>query len=163
MTTKKTATMWLAATLALCAATPLARAEAKPADAKKPEAKVPSANLADLQWKPKPALPPGAFGSVVYGEPEKGAFAFYGKFPASYTVPLHWHSNEVTVLMVRGAMSITPNEGAPVDTQEGGFFVLPAQLHYVARCDHECIFLVQGARPFDIIYAHASDDPRTHK
>jgi uncharacterized protein DUF861 len=117
-------------------------------------------NPADFHWKPKDALPPGAVGAVLRGDPAKGDYDFLGKFPASYTVPLHAHTNECVVVMRKGAMTITPASGKPVTIAEGGLFVLPAKLAYVARCDRPCEFLVHGSAPFDIVYSDPKDDPR---
>jgi hypothetical protein len=116
-----------------------------------------------LQWHPKEALPPGAFSSAVRGDPGKGAYDFIAKFPAHYTVPEHSHTNEVWVVMLKGAMTIS-RQGAPdVTIAESGFFSLPAKMHYVAHCEAECSFLVHGDLPFDLIYANEKDDPRKRK
>ncbi len=116
--------------------------------------------LADAPWKPKEALPHGAFGAVLRGDPAHGDYDFLGKFPAKYTVPRHLHTNEVVVVMLKGTMVIG-REGLPdVAVAEHGLFVLPAKLVYTAHCEAACMFLVHGEKPFDIIYADAKDDPR---
>ena len=59
-------------------------------------------NPADLQWKLKEALPQTpspAHAAVAWGDPATGAYAFFGKFPAGFTVPMHWHTNAVLVVM----------------------------------------------------------------
>ena len=120
-------------------------------------------NPADLHWKLKdtlPQKPSPAHAAVVWGDPPKGAYAFFGKFPAGFTVPLHWHTNEVLVVMAKNSMVITPDGGAPREIIEGGFFSLPAGMKYVARCAQECVFLAWGDKPFDIFYANPQDDPR---
>jgi len=116
-----------------------------------------------LDWKPKEVLPKGAFGALLHGRLEEGPFDFFGKFPAGYTVPLHWHTNEVTVVMMRGSMVIGRPSQRDVEVEEGGFFVLPAKMQYMAHCERECMFLVHGERAFDILYANAADDPRGRK
>jgi len=113
-----------------------------------------------LQWKPKEALPPGAFASVVRGDPAKGDYDFIARFPAHYTVPEHWHTHEVWVVMLKGSMTIARKGEKDVTIGESGFFSLPAAMHYVARCEGECSFLVHGNQPFDIFYADDKDDPR---
>jgi hypothetical protein len=45
------------------------------------------ANPADFHWKPKETLPPGAMAANVYGDPTKGNYAFYGKFPRQVHSP----------------------------------------------------------------------------
>ena len=120
----------------------------------------PILNPAQLAWKPKDALPPGAHGAVVRGDPHEGPYAFFGRFPARFVVPMHWHTNDVAVVMTKGSMVIEPDGGAPQSIEEGGYFFLPGQMRYVATCARPCTFLVWGEKPFDILYADPKDDPR---
>src|SRR6185436_5234652 len=85
-------------------------------------------NPADFHWKPKEALPAGALGAVLRGDPAKGDYDFVGKFPRKYTVPLHSHTNEVVVVMLRGTMVIGRPGRADVAIDANGLFVLPAKL-----------------------------------
>ncbi|MBV8762948.1 MAG: hypothetical protein JO257_37025 [Deltaproteobacteria bacterium] len=123
----------------------------------------PVANPSDFHWKPKEALPPGATGAVLRGDPTKGDYDFVAKFPAKYTVPLHSHTNECIVVMRKGAMTIGRTGEKDVTIDEGGLFVLPAKMVYTAHCTAACEFLVHGTAPFDILYADPKDDPRTKK
>jgi uncharacterized protein YaiE (UPF0345 family) len=117
-------------------------------------------NPSDFHWKPKDALPPGASGAVLRGDPAKGEYDFVGKFPAKYTVPLHSHTNECVVVMRKGAMTIGRTGEKDVTIGEGGLFVLPAKLAYTAHCEAACEFLVHGTAAFDVMYADPKDDPR---
>ena len=118
------------------------------------------ANPSDFHWKPKDALPPGASGATLRGDPAKGDYDFVGKFPAKYTVPMHSHTNECIVVMRKGAMTIGRAGEKDVTIGEGGLFVLPAKLAYTAHCEQACEFLVHGTQAFDIIYKDPKDDPR---
>ncbi len=120
-------------------------------------------NPSDLHWKPKEALPQTpspAYSAVAWGDPAKGPYAFFGKFPAGFTVPMHWHTNEVLVVMTKNSMVITPEGDVPREIKEGGFFSLPAKMKYAAQCAQECVFLAWGDKPFDIFYKNPGDDPR---
>ncbi len=117
-------------------------------------------NPTDFHWKPKDALPPGAMGAVLRGDPAKGDYDFIGKFPAKYTVPMHFHTNDCVVVMRKGAMTIGRAGQPSVTIGEGGLFVLPAKLAYTAHCEAACEFLVHGTAAFDIIYSDGKDDPR---
>ena len=117
-------------------------------------------NPAQFVWKPKDALPPGAHGAVVRGDPQEGPYAFFGRFPARFVVPMHWHTNDVAVVMTKGSMVIEPDGGLPQSIEEGGYFFLPGQMRYVAKCARPCTFLAWGEKPFDILYADPKDDPR---
>jgi len=120
-------------------------------------------NATDFHWKPKDALPPGATGAVLRGDPAKGAYDFVAKFPDKFTVPMHSHTNEMTVVMLEGTMVIGRAKMPDVSIEKTGLFVLPAKMAYTAHCEAACMFLVHGQKPFDIIYANPSDDPRKKK
>ncbi len=120
----------------------------------------PVLNPAQFAWKPKDALPPGAHGAVVRGDPHQGPYAFFGRFPANFTVPMHWHTNDVAVVMTEGSMVIEPQQGTARRIEQGGYFFLPGQMRYVAKCAEACTFLGWGEKPFDIIYDNPKDDPR---
>lgn len=120
-------------------------------------------NPGDRKWIRKdslPQLPSPAHSATVWGDPANGAYAFIGRFPAGFTVPAHWHTNEVLVMMTRNGMVITPEGGKAVEIMEGGFFSLPAGMKYVAHCARECEFLAWGDKAFDIFYGNSHDDPR---
>jgi len=120
-------------------------------------------NTTDFHWKPKDALPPGATGAVLRGDPAKGAYDFVAKFPDKFTVPMHSHTNEMTVVMLEGTMVIGRPKKPDVSIAKDGLFVLPAKMAYTAHCETSCTFLVHGQKPFDIIYTNANDDPRKKK
>jgi hypothetical protein len=118
-------------------------------------------NPDQLNWQPKKTLPPGANAAVAYGDPSTGSYDFYGKFPAKYTVPMHWHTYDCNVVMIKGSMTIKRDNTPDKKIEQGGFFMLPGMMKYVAYCPKECIFLVHGEKPFDIFYADPKDDPRS--
>jgi len=124
---------------------------------------LPVVNPTDFHWKAKEALPAGAQGAVLRGDPAQGNYDFIGKFPAKYLVPMHSHTNECIVVMRKGAMTIGRAGEKDTTVVEGGLFVLPAKLAYTARCDKPCEFLVHGTAAFDIIYSDPKDDPRKKK
>src|ERR1700692_4016394 len=94
----------------LCAATALATTT------------YPVINPAQFNWVPKDALPPGAYGAVGRGDPHQGPYAFFGRFPANFVVPMHWHTNDVAVVMTEGAMVIKTEDGSQRIDQGGYFF-----------------------------------------
>jgi hypothetical protein len=120
-------------------------------------------NPSSFQWKPKDTLPPGAFATLVFGDTHVGNYDFFGKFPAKYTVPMHWHTNDVMVVMMQGSMVIAREKMPDVEIKQGGFFMLPGGMKYTAHCEEECIFLAHGPKAFDIFYQNPKDDPRNKK
>jgi hypothetical protein len=117
-------------------------------------------NPQNFIWVAKEALPEGAYGTVVQGDPNAGEYAFLARFPKGFRVPLHWHSNDVHVLINSGSMRIIGRNGVVRVVEAGGFLTLPARHQYVAECEEGCSFLAYGSKPFDIIYFDPKDDPR---
>jgi hypothetical protein len=154
--------MMMAIAGVLCAAVVQGQGAGSTAEKEKP-AKWVAVNPVDFHWKIKDTLPhkpSSAHAAIVWGDPQRDGYAFFGKFPGGFSVPLHWHSNDVLVVMTKNSMIITPEGGAPVEIAEGGFFSLPAKMKYGAKCTKECVFLVWGSKPFDIFYENPKDDPR---
>lgn len=118
-------------------------------------------NPSEFKWKPKESLPPGASSATVHGDPTAGEYAFIARFPAGFTVPTHWHTNDVAVVLMKGSMTIRRTGQPNVAIREGGFLFLAGGMRYVAHTPGECIFLAYGSKPFDIFYANPKDDPRT--
>lgn len=124
---------------------------------------MPVVNMKDMKWVPKKTLPPGAQVTVLFGDPAAGNYDFYGKFPAKYQVPMHWHTNDCSVVMIKGDMTIQRDGMKDVVIKQGGFFMLPGKMQYIAKCPTGCTFLVHGEKPFDIFYRNEKDDPRNKK
>ncbi|MDV3278092.1 MAG: hypothetical protein LYZ69_06455 [Nitrososphaerales archaeon] len=122
-----------------------------------------ASNPRDFHWKPKETLPPGAHSFNVFGNPPEGNYAFFGKFPAKYAVPMHWHTNDVWVAIIEGSMIIRRTGWQEVRIGRGGFFFLPRKMQYIVDCPEECVFLAYGYEPFDIHYLDENDDPRNRK
>ena len=119
--------------------------------------------VAERERKPKPSLPPGAFGADLWGDPASGPYGFVGEFPANFRVPLHAHTNDVRVVMLKGSMVISYPEEPDVEIVEGGYFLLPAGRAYVASTGKGCEFLAFDQLPFDILYVDPTDDPRNDR
>jgi hypothetical protein len=73
---------------------------------------------------------------------------------------MHWHTNDVWVVIAKGSMLIRRDVFPDLTIDRGGFFFLPGGMQYVAHCNDECIFLAYGFKPFDIFYRNPNDDPR---
>src|SRR5262245_16750157 len=61
-----------------------------------------------LKWGPaSPALPPGAQGAALVGDPAKeGGYVTRVKFPAGYKVAPHVHPNDENVTVISGMFHI---------------------------------------------------------
>ena len=56
----------------------------------------------DLKWEQLPGGPPGVMSAPVWGDPAKGAYIGFTKFPAGFKAPLHFHTNESKITVIKG-------------------------------------------------------------
>ncbi|HEY1905060.1 MAG TPA: cupin domain-containing protein [Myxococcaceae bacterium] len=107
-------------------------------------------NLKDAKWAaPKLDIPPGVVGSPIAADPG-GANVGYAKFAPGYTFPMHFHSATEYTVLISGKASFTVN-GKTYDLEPGGYVVVPAKAHHMAKCapGAECVLLTRRAGPPD--------------
>ena len=119
-----------------------------------------------VQWGPAPpVLPAGAQISVLEGNPsEKGAVTLRLRFPASYSIPAHWHSMTERVTVLTGSFHIGMGDKLDRKTsdtlQPGGFVLLPAKMHHFAWTSAPTTVQLNLEGPFDIFYINPADNPQ---
>jgi len=123
-------------------------------------------NVSELKWgDAPPSLPKGAKVAVLNGDPGKaGGFAIMAKFPAGYTVPPHFHSQDENVTVISGNLMMgtgdKADEKAAHSLKAGGYSFMPAKTHHFAMAKGETVIQVAGQGPFDVTYINPADDPR---
>jgi quercetin dioxygenase-like cupin family protein len=123
----------------------------------------------EIKWGPGPnALPPGAQGTVLLGNPGKpGAFVLRLKAPKGYHIPPHTHPKAEVVTVISGTFRIGLGNSADREKTTalpaGSFFVVePGHAHY-GYADDDIILQLSGEGPFGITYVNPQDDPRQSK
>ena len=110
---------------------------------------------ADLKWSdldPKGA--PGVKIAPVWGDPTKGAFGAFIKFPAGFAAPLHTHTNAYKIVIVKGTMIQGPEGGKAFRLGPGSYLMQPGgDYRHTTACDKasSCVFFVQSEGAFDLI------------
>ncbi len=123
-------------------------------------------NVGDLKWgDAPPSLPKGAKVAVLHGDPGKaGGFAIMAKFPAGYTVPPHFHSQDENVTVISGNLLLGAGDKAEAkgahSVKAGGYSFMPAKMHHFAMAKGETVIQVAGQGPFEVTYINPADDPR---
>jgi quercetin dioxygenase-like cupin family protein len=74
-----------------------------------------------LTWAQVPEAPEGLMMAVVWGDPDKGAYGAYTKFPAGMKIPLHYHTNSSKNLFVSGTLVVTAEDGKRYEFGPGAF------------------------------------------
>jgi len=118
-----------------------------------------------LKWgPPPPSLPPGALASPLVANAAKaGPFVLRLKLPASYVIPPHWLSRDVSLTVLSGAFAVAAGERLDRSTpvlRAGSFAHLPAGISHFAFTTEETVVQVSGSGPFELIYLDPKDDPR---
>jgi len=110
---------------------------------------------ADLKWAdldPKGA--PGVKIAPLWGDPTKGAFGAFIKFPAGFAAPLHTHTNDFKIVIVKGTMIQGPEGGKSFRLGPGSYLSQPGgNYRHTTACDKAsaCVFFVQSQGAFDLI------------
>jgi quercetin dioxygenase-like cupin family protein len=95
-------------------------------------------------------VPACAKAAVLRENPANGASVAVAKWPAGCTVPKHWHTPNVELIMISGKMRLE-TEGNKV-LQAGDYVFLPSRHHHQFPCATACVFYLMTDGPFDIHY-----------
>ena len=81
--------------------------------------------LQDLKWEQAKDAPPGFMTATVWGNPEKGAYGGYVKFPAGLKFPLHYHTNDSKDIVISGMITVVGEDGKKFEFGAGAFAEVP--------------------------------------
>ena len=121
---------------------------------------------AAVKWGPaSPALPPGAQGAMLVGDPTKeGGYVIRTKYPAGYKIAPHVHPNDENVTVISGMFHIGLgdkfDESKGQAIKPGGYFLVPKGVQHFAWASEETVIQLHGVGPGGITYVNAADDPR---
>src|SRR5215471_15062680 len=112
----------------------------------------------DLKWGPaSPALPTGAQGAALIGDPSKeGFYVARVKFPAGYKVAPHAHPNDENVTVISGMFHFGVGDKFD-DTKgtalkAGGFAQAPKGVKHYAWTSQETVIQLHGMGPQNLMY-----------
>ena len=108
--------------------------------------------FADLKWSELPNSG-GVMRSVLWGDPDKGAYGALYKFPAGATFPQHWHTNAMKIVVVSGSWLYTPKGGMEHKLGPGSYLAYgPKDVHVSGPGDNaECVFFIEQPAKFDMV------------
>jgi len=109
----------------------------------------------DIKWDTLKGSPPGAgvMGAVLWGSLEKGPFGALIKFPPGFKSPLHYHSSEFKLIIIKGAYIYTPEGGTEKRFGPGSYVSYSAGDRHttLGAEDSETIFFIEGSGKFDLV------------
>jgi gentisate 1,2-dioxygenase len=71
-------------------------------------------------------LAPGASAALLWGDMDKGPYGAFTKFAPGASFPLHTHSSEIRIVVVKGAYVYKPENGPEVRVTAGHYLSVPA-------------------------------------
>ena len=113
----------------------------------------------DLKWADlDPATAPGVKIADVWGNHATGAFGAFTKFPAGFKTPLHTHTNDFKIVIIKGTFLQAPEGKAEVRLGPGSYLFQPGGSYkHTTGCDKasECEFFISSEGKFDLLPAEA--------
>lgn len=98
---------------------------------------------------------PGAAKAPLWGSDEKGPYGTFTKFAPGVTHKLHHHSNDLRIVVLRGAYLYESETGEKKRVGPGDYFFEPGGDRHVSGGDPEegCLFLEMSDGAFDVVFA----------
>jgi hypothetical protein len=102
-------------------------------------------SVEDIKWVQDEGAPPGVMASLLWGDPN-GAHGGFTKFPAGFKAPLHYHTYDTRIVVVKGGYTYNGKTYGP-----GTYLFIPAGDKHVSGGveDSETIFLLEQPGKFD--------------
>ena len=99
-------------------------------------------------------LMPGASQAVVWGDPDKGAYGSFTKFVPGYDAGMHTHTNDVSIVVIKGAYLYKDASGEK-RVGPGDFLRVPGGLKHWSGGDKSegALFYTEGLAKFDLVPA----------
>jgi quercetin dioxygenase-like cupin family protein len=92
--------------------------------------------------------------AAIWGDQDKGAYGAYTKFAPGYDAGTHTHTNDVTIVVIKGAYLYKDDDGEK-RVCPGDFLKVPGGHKHSSGGDKTegALFYTQGAAKFDLIPA----------
>jgi quercetin dioxygenase-like cupin family protein len=102
----------------------------------------------DINWAPLAGGPPGVMSAMLWSDKTTGAYSGLTKFPAGLKAPLHSHTYETKIVVIKGGYTYNGKKYGP-----GSYLSIPGGDKHVSGGvpDSETIFLIQQPGKFDLV------------
>jgi quercetin dioxygenase-like cupin family protein len=105
----------------------------------------------DLKWSEIPKTD-GVRVAPLMGDMNKGAHRVMLTFPAGTTHPLHTHAAEITMVVISGNFTYTPDGATEKTYGPGSYIVIPGGTKHTSGCaaGAPCVMFHEATAKFDI-------------
>jgi quercetin dioxygenase-like cupin family protein len=106
---------------------------------------------------PYKEVAPGVMKALLWGDPEKGPYAAFTKFPPGAKHALHSHTNDIHMVVLKGAY-LYWKDGKETRVPAGSYASIPGGEKHVSGSDAKegCTFYESSQGKFDI---HSAEGP----
>jgi quercetin dioxygenase-like cupin family protein len=89
---------------------------------------------------------PGVMSVMLWGDNTKGAYGGLTKFPAGFKAPLHYHTNDIKMVVIKGGYTYNGTKYGP-----GSYVFIPGGVKHESGGvdDSESIFFIEQPGNFD--------------
>ena len=97
-------------------------------------------------------LAPGASAVVLWGDMDKGPYGAFTKFVPGAAFPLHTHTSDLRVVVVKGAYLYKPEKGEEKRVAAGQYLFIPGGDRHVSGADAKegVVFYQEATGKFDL-------------
>ena len=97
-------------------------------------------------------LAPGASAAVVWGDMDKGPYAAFTKFVPGASFPLHTHTSDTRIVVLKGAYVYKPEKGEEKRVSAGQFIFISGGDRHVSGGDAKegAVFYQESPGKFDL-------------
>jgi quercetin dioxygenase-like cupin family protein len=95
---------------------------------------------------------PGVSQAVIWGDPDKGAYGSFTKFVPGYDAGMHTHTNDVSIVVIKGAYLYKDASGEK-RVGSGDFLRVPGGMKHWSGGDKTegALFYTEGSAKFDLV------------
>jgi|SRR5690349_10737026 quercetin dioxygenase-like cupin family protein len=111
-------------------------------------------SLGEQKFESFPDTPTCVKGSVLSGDPSKGASMITLKAASGCRIPWHWHSSAEEVLMATGVGTLGMKGAKPSTVRAGAYAMIPAHHVHEFTCKVSCTVFLHTGGAFDIHYVN---------
>jgi len=96
---------------------------------------------------------PGVKKAVLWGDQDAGPYGAFTRFDPGLVNPLHTHTNEVRIVVLRGAYIYKPKDGKERRVGPGAYISVPAGDVHVSSGDKKegALFYEESPGKFDLV------------
>lgn len=96
---------------------------------------------------------PGASTARVWGDPDSGPHAAFTKLKPGIDVGLHTHTNDVRIVVLKGAYVYKPESGPEIRVTSGQYLLIPGGVRHNTGSDaaEGALFYQEGDAKFDLV------------